>query len=130
FVPIDTTGGSSYLNKIFYTGVIHRFAFQYSDSKRNQLHEEYITKDDFISEYEVSESTFSDFVNYADENDVEKNWQHILKSKDRIQNNLKALIARQLWGNEGYYPIFNQNDAIIKKAIEYMGNKDLVLNAD
>jgi carboxyl-terminal processing protease len=44
----------------------------------------------------------------------------IRRSAEKIKLNLKALIARQFWKSNGYYPIINSEDATIKKAVEIL----------
>jgi carboxyl-terminal processing protease len=41
-------------------------------------------------------------------------------SKELIVSQLKAIIARDIFGNEAFYPIYNKNDKMIQKAIKAM----------
>ena len=43
-------------------------------------------------------------------------------SKDWINMRIKALIARQLWSDEGFYRAVNKDDRMIVKALDLFNN--------
>jgi carboxyl-terminal processing protease len=47
------------------------------------------------------------------------------KSKFLIKLKIKALIARNIWGMNGYYKIINDKNDALKKAIEIMNNNEM-----
>lgn len=128
FISIDTSGNSPYLNKVFFTGLIHRFAFKYSDENRKLLNEKYQSFNIYLTDFGKSDEVLNLFIAYADENGLKKALPQIRKSKELLKMHLKALIARQVWGNERYYPVFQQFDPVFLKAVEYMKDDKLVKN--
>ena len=115
FVSLDTAGNSTLLTRIFNTASIHEFALNYAQV--NQVELEEMGVDKFIAEYEVSDATLADFFDMAEANGVNVTPAQVVISEDRIKNYLKAFIARRIWDNDGFFPIVNQQDEILKKAM-------------
>jgi carboxyl-terminal processing protease len=119
FVPLDTVGRSHYLSEVIYGGIINDFAFSYADKERKKLNE-YKTAENFNASFIISPEVFNEFVAYSKKNKIIGNEKQIETSKEIIKTQLKALIARNIWSNEGYYPVIQSRDNVLKKAIELM----------
>ena len=66
----------------------------------------------------------SDLINYIYEDDIKKNdYLNEFITNKYINNQLKALIANDLWGNTEYYKILNIYDEPVIKAVEVLNNK-------
>lgn len=115
FVPLDTAGNSNLVTKIFNTSTIHEFAFNYARQNEKEL--EAMGLERFISDYQVSEGTFNDLLVKAKSNGVEINPADGTKSRDLIQTYLKAFIGRGIWDNDAFFPVVNQRDEIVQKAL-------------
>lgn len=128
FVPLDTVKYSSYVNRLFYSGLVNAFCFDYTDKNRNALLQTYKNATAFISSYTVSEKEIKALNDYA----IGKKFQHTdtnpaLTAKG-LKQLMKALIGRNLFDKDAYYPILNENDNCIKKAIEVL-NGQIAVNA-
>jgi carboxyl-terminal processing protease len=65
---------------------------------------------------------WSDFVSYTNKDSV--NLGGISASqKEFLQNRLQANLARFRWRNYGYFQVLNNDDQLLKKAIEQIKNK-------
>lgn len=117
FVPIDTAGRSHYLAEINYSGLINDFAFNYADKERLKL-KTYKSFDAFNRSFSVTDEILKEFTGYAEKNGIKKNKVQIKESQEIIKLQLKALIARNIWNNEGFYPVIHSQDNVLKKAIE------------
>lgn len=118
FVPLDTTGYSKYYAETVRKGVVYNFAFNYVDNNRADL-----TKYDnaeAINNYLESINIFNDFANYAEENGIPKTTKGFKYSRNLVNTQLKATIARNLIENDGFYPIFQNIDTTLKTAIKYL----------
>lgn len=117
FVPNDTTGISSYYINVANVGLLQKFAFKYTDINRKALKE---LKDykHFLRVLPSNEALLNDFVTFAAENGIPARWYYINLSRDLIVTQIKALIARYIFGNEAFYPIFNRNDKNIEAALK------------
>ncbi len=116
FVPIDTNGGSRYLTELFYSGQLYDFCFDYADQHRDEL-ADYANAQAFIEGFEIRPALISEFVTYAESNGIVKDEEGLNRSLDIIRLRLKAGIARNIWGDPAFYPILNENDSAILKAV-------------
>ena len=66
------------------------------------------------------------FADYAAENGVTPRWYYINQSRDMILTNLKALIARDIFGSQAYYPIINRNDKTVQQALKALNKHKAV----
>lgn len=119
FVSLDTVGRSHYLNLVSYSGLINDFAFDYADKERKKL-KEYKTVQNFNASFEITSPVFERFIAYAEKNKVARNDKQIKISEEIIKTQLKALIARNIWNSEGFYPVIQKRDNVLKKAIELL----------
>jgi carboxyl-terminal processing protease len=120
FVPIDTTKTNTFLNKVFYTGVINTFAFEYSDNNRSKL-KSYGSAIKFINEFEVNTTILNEFYAYcANQKLTLENNALKEKTNEALRPYLKAFIGRDVFDKDAYYPIINKKDKCILKAVEVL----------
>jgi carboxyl-terminal processing protease len=50
-------------------------------------------------------------------NQVEPDWKDLTKNKRRFQVFLKAEIASRVWGRPQFYPIYNETNEALQKAM-------------
>jgi carboxyl-terminal processing protease len=124
FVPIDTAGQTSFLSDLFTKGLINQYSFSYADKNRNTLLKE--GYDSYYKNFTIDGRMLNDFLSFSYSQGVKKNIPELERSKHIIKNLLKAGIARQIWKNDGFFPILYQNDREIQKAIEEL-NKNTPL---
>ena len=114
FVPLDTAGNSSILTRIFNTSSIHEFTFEYARINEKELLE--MGLENFITTYEVSEGTLEDLLIKAKSNGVTIDRGQYNSSKNLLKTYVKAFIARNIWENDGFYPVLNEQDEIVQTA--------------
>ena len=122
FVPIDTTMSSEYFGKINRKGLLNEFVLTYMDSHRNELSTEYKDLESYKKSFDPEKEVLESFIEYADENGVNKNEEQINTSKKLILTTLKAIIARNLWDTSAYFEIVNELNNSYLKAIEEINN--------
>lgn len=123
FVPIDTSGASPYFNRVANRNLIYRFAFDYTDKHRKEMMD--FKDHDAIENYLSKQMLVDKFVEFARKNGVEPNSQQIKVSKEILEVQLTAYIARNLIDNEGFFPIIRKVDTTLKRAIEIIENQEL-----
>ena len=116
FVPVDTTGNSEYFSRIYRRGLIYSFAYSYADSHREEL-TRFSRAEEFES-YLDNQSALDEFVAYAAERGIKKDNEGLKASGNIINTQLKAYVARNIIGEEGFYPIIKQIDKTLLRAIE------------
>lgn len=116
FVPRDTSEYSPYFNKVINYGYLYQFAFQYTDKNRKQLNK--IKTWQNMSHYLDTQDILGQFTKFAAGKGVAPNPKQIAVSKRLLLTQLKSYITRNIMGDEGFYPLFYQDDQTVKKALE------------
>ncbi len=115
FVPADTSGNSEYFNQIYRKGLIYTFAYRYADQNRETLAQ--LTNVGQFESYLDGHNVLGDFVAYAAEKGVRRDPKGLKESGGIIKTQVKAYIARNIMGEEGFYPIIKQIDKTLLQAI-------------
>ena len=119
FVPIDTARASAALTKIFYSGALNTFAFEFADKNRVKL-KGYGTAKNYIEKFEINSAILEEFYQYCSSKDLSANIKTDTKTSEALKPYLKAFIGRDVFDKDAYYPILNQNDKCILKATEVL----------
>jgi carboxyl-terminal processing protease len=117
FVPVDTTGRSYYYTELIYMGMFREFAFQYADKNRQKF-EQFDSYLAFSDYYDNSSEIINEFVQFAEEKGIKKREKEFNYSLSNINLRLKAQIISHIWKNDGFYPVINQKDVTVTKALE------------
>jgi carboxyl-terminal processing protease len=123
YVPYDSDNYPGYYNKLLDRGLIFRYAFQYTDSHRQEL-SDYTNFNDFEKYFSINKGMFLDFIEFAKDKGVPEDKEGIRESDRRIKTLIKAYIARNLFDDDGFYPIYHQIDDTFQKAIEYLASEE------
>jgi carboxyl-terminal processing protease len=116
FVPADTSGTSTYLTSLFIKNVFRTFAFRYAES-HPQIKTQYKDGFEYAKKFEVTDAMLKDFTTHATEKGatfVEKDYNKSLKY---IRLNIKSMIGRALFNDDGFYPVTLSMDETFKKAL-------------
>lgn len=120
FVPRDTSGYNSYLTSIMNNGLIYQFAFKYADDHRNNLTKFKDAKE--ILKYLRTQPILDQFVTFAASKGIKPRPVYINASRKLITNNLYAYIARNIIGDEAFYPLILMDDNTFIKAVDLLDN--------
>jgi carboxyl-terminal processing protease len=118
FVPLDTTGISDYYIEIRNKGLLYRFALDYSDANRKELSRLHAPQE--FKQVLNKAGILHKFVVYAAKNGVKENAYQIRISGDLLNTQLIAYIARNFIDNRGFYPIIQDIDNTLLKALEVL----------
>lgn len=124
FIPQDTTYYTPYLFSLFGKNVFRDFTIKYVSANRDRL-----TKmgfENYLSSFNIDESILVDFKKNGAIAGVEYNEKEYQRSKNFIQTQLKAGIARSIWkGKDGlsneFYKTLFANDPFLEAAIKNLG---------
>jgi len=119
YVPLVDDPQLAYYNNLIRQGLIFRYAFVYTDSKRKDL-TNFENFEAFNKQFEISSVLFNEFIYYATDHGMEKDDDGIQYAEERIKIMLKAYIGRNIYDNEGFYPIFLSIDDSFNKAISLL----------
>ncbi|RKD92236.1 S41 family peptidase [Mangrovibacterium diazotrophicum] len=116
FVPLDTMGYSDYYSKIVQKALVYNFAFDYADKNRDKLLK--LTSARQFEQYLTDVKIMDQFIAFAAGKGVKRNEADLKISGDIIEHQLMAYIARNIIGDVGFYPIIQEIDKTLLKAIE------------
>ncbi len=118
FVALDTVKFSHVVNKLYYNGTLNGFCFEYADRNRSQLLSTYKNATEFISKFQVSGDVIASLTRYVE---IKKDQTKLVNGNEAgLKMLVKAMIGRNLFDKDAYYPIMNENDNAIVKAIEVL----------
>ena len=118
FVPIDTTGVSDYYIEVRNKGLLYRFALDYSDANRKEL-SRLKTPQEFVKGTESGRYPAEVYCICSQKRSQGK------RSPDKdfgklLNTQLIAYIARNFIDNNGFYPIIQDIDNTLLKAVEIL----------
>ncbi|MBI2722813.1 MAG: S41 family peptidase [Bacteroidetes bacterium] len=115
FVPLDSTKYSTVVNRLFYTGILNSFSFEYTDKNRAGFLSTYKNAKNYVADFTIGEKEISALKSYL----LSKKSPLTIVGKERgLSQILRALIGRNLYDKDAYYPILNENDNSILNAIK------------
>jgi len=120
FVPVDTAGYSPYFRDLVAGGHIYKFAFEYTDQNRSKLRA--FNNFQTLTRYLESIQILDKLNAYAKSKGIRMNPQDLQTSKRVIETHLKAYIVRNIFDDQGFYPIILTDDKTVGKAIEMLKN--------
>jgi carboxyl-terminal processing protease len=120
FVPLDTSAYSDYFRELIGRGIFNRFVLQYVDQNREEMQEDYPDFNAFNTAYIPSKETLDMLSSFAGREGLgfnEKEWNI---SEAHISLLLKSYMARDLYGMEYFYEVYNTADEVFNKAVEIL----------
>ena len=118
FVGRDTTLNTPYFNIVVNRAYTYQFAYQYTDRHRKELSQ---YKDwQSLEKHLLKANWLPEFVAFAKEKGVEPNAEQLAKSKPLLVRLVNAYIVRNILNDEGFFPLFERDDDITKKAVEIL----------
>lgn len=121
FVGRDTTLNTPYANRIINMAYTYQFAFQYTDQHRKQL-AQYKTWEE-MERYLKTQGLLEQLVAFAAKKGVERNEAQLSKSAPLLERLVICYIVRDMMGDEGFFPLYERDDEISKKALEVLTTK-------
>lgn len=115
FVPRDTSAFSEYYFQLRDKGVIYQYALKYSDDNRIQLQR--FETVDALQQYLNTQSLNEGLIAFAREKGVVYNARDYRLSEKLMEVELKAYIARNIFDNDGFYPVFREVDEVLNAAL-------------
>ena len=122
FVPADTSESSYYLSELFFSGTLNRFALDVADRERKGL-QGYASYKEFSERYVVTDALLSELGRYAEGQGITPKSVDLERSRHQIATRLKAGIARNVWGNVGFYQVMLGADSIYARASRELASR-------
>ena len=117
YVPLVDDSTEYYFNRIVNKGLLYQYAFDYTDRHRREL-QRYKTVEAFDKGFSVTDAMFDALVKLAGEKGIKGTEEQRQVARREADILLKAYIARDLFDDEGFYPIYAPMDEVLQRAIE------------
>lgn len=119
FVPLDTVGITPYYTALVGKGLLNDFALDYIDHNRSILEGKYRNNGRaFYQSFTVDAAMINNLAAFAAKRGLPENPAQMNRSLSAIKNNLKAIIGRDVSGNEASYRTFNSEDKTFLRALD------------
>ena len=121
FVPLDTTHYTRLHRELAAKGIIIQQNLRYVDNHRKQLKKSYPDFVRFKESFTVPQELIDAVLAEGEKQNVKaRDNEELAKTMPTLSLQLKALIARDLWDMSEYYAIINDDNNIVKKALELL----------
>ncbi|MBL6872656.1 MAG: S41 family peptidase [Flavobacteriales bacterium] len=115
FVPLDTTSYHSSISTANRKDLIRQYAFDYTSKHREELETQSLQ--DFIQLFEVNTDDLKALSTYCKASDVDMPINEFSDYDTKIiTSQLKAHIARNIWNDDGFFPIIHEIDYTFQQA--------------
>ena len=115
FVPLDTLNITKYFSEVAGRNILYRYTIEYADTHRKELDAaKNIAQLEMLLDGDTE--LFANFVRYADRQGVAPNWSEIDRSREIMEAQLRAYIARNsdLEDNAFYYFIYPIDKTVLQ----------------
>jgi carboxyl-terminal processing protease len=120
FIPIDTSLNSAYYQGIRGKGILNSFCLEYVDKNRSRLKRQYPDEDAFVKNFKVDDVMLEEMYKMGDRDSVKRKDDQIARSKPLFLNQIKSLMARDMFDNVAFWRVANEMNDSYKKAVEVM----------
>ena len=119
YVPLVDDSTEYFFNRIVNMGILYQYAFDYCDSHRREL-ARYADVDAFAKGFQVSDAMFGELVKRAEAKGIKGSDKEKQVARREADILLKAYIARNLFDEAGFYPIYRPMDDMLQRALEVL----------
>lgn len=122
FIPLDTTRYTDAHRDIVAKGVLMQYVMNYFDRNQRELKAAYPTFESFEKGFRVTPEMMNELKSQAQKEDLKIDETQFEKSTPLISNQIKALIARDLFDISDYFRVINSGNDSYQKALEVINN--------
>ncbi len=121
FVPVDTSFSRSLVSAIYAKSLQRKFVYHYLDQHKNAL-KRYKDAKAFTKLFTWSARDVQDFRGLIESEQIDPAEEDWKRTEAYLLLEMKALLARQLYGVDAYYMVSNLNDKAIEAALKGLLN--------
>jgi carboxyl-terminal processing protease len=119
YVPLESDSSLFFYNRLANSGLIFQYAFDYADTKRAEL-SKFKNVEAFKTQFNMTDQMLKELYQLAEEKGISKPVIISTESKKYIRTLFKAYVGRNILDDAGFYPIYQEIDPILLKAINYL----------
>ena len=124
FVPLDTTKYTRFHRELSAKSLVINANLHYVDQHRKQLQQQYKTFAHYQQAFEMPQDVIDGILDDARQKDIKpKDEAELEQTLPYLRLQLKALVARDLWGMDEYFAIMNETNDIVLRALQLINQK-------
>jgi len=124
YIPLDTTVYTRFHRELTAKSIVLQHNLRYVDNHRKQLKKTWTSFDAFKQNFQVPQSLVDAILKDGEKQNIKpKDQAELEKTLPHLRLQLKALIARDIWDMSEYYSIFNEENEMVKRALEVMARQ-------
>ena len=121
FVPLDTTIYTRYHRALQARNIVLNANLRYVDDHRRELTGRYKNFAVFQRTFEIPQSVIDIVMEEGEKLDIRpSNDEELQQTLTYLKLQLKALVARDLWGMDEYFAIMNESSPIVQEAVRLL----------
>lgn len=120
FVPIHQGDDLNGYYTVANTAALIQFAFNYTNEHKAELKKQYPDAVAFVSKATFSDKELNQMLAYYTKLTKKPAPQLTANAKKELKRWIKALIGRNLYSNDAFYPVINQSDETVQKAMQVL----------
>jgi len=118
FIPIDTSFSSQYFTAL--RQQIPQFMSRWMENNNRETMSSALPE--FARSYTASDEMLEELATYAEKQGTKKSPAELAKCRSELKIQLKARLAKTLFGDEGLYKILNEDDPAVEKAVQILNS--------
>jgi carboxyl-terminal processing protease len=99
--------------------ILFQYAFDYSDMHRNDILK-YGDVKTFAEDFIFTDAMFEELMRRTEEKKIKGTEADKLKARELSEPLFKAYVARNVFGDEAFYPLYEPLDEILQEAIDVL----------
>lgn len=117
-VAFDSAKYSNEFIQLLLSSDLQNFSYLFYVENKVQF-QQYKKPEDFVKVYLPGKMEWNKLVQYAQKDKINL-FKMTVASQNIIMERFKALIARHIWRDQGYYMVVNEGDAMVEKALNVL----------
>ena len=121
FVPLDTTIYTRFHRALQARNLVINANLRYVDDHRRELKKQYSSFNLFRETFEIPQSVIDGILGEGEKLNIKpQNKKELQQTLRYMKLQLKALVARDLWGMDEYFAIMNESSPIVQEAVKLL----------
>ena len=120
FVPVEPYYKNAYYHQLKTWAIEYSYRYYLGHQKEMKFGD----WREFRRDFKVTDYSFAEFIKYAQRHEVPKDAAQLNDLKPALRQLIKARIARQMFGDEGYFGILNEEDPCVRRAHAALQQED------
>lgn len=125
FVPLDTSNYTDYYYDLVASGMVNRLVMDKLDIHRDEWKKEFNSFSEYKSRFVVPDHFIEELTERGENTGVALKKKQLEVSEKWLKLQIKALIARNIWGNSEYYQTLNPELPFFDDVIQLIEDQDL-----